>query len=227
MSPGPGPLQHQKVGDAAVVPVPQLAACSPAARPLLTMGAMAASLSETSAASAGRSLGSPAPQTMASSPRPESGADAVGILGGGDHGVDGHQPRAVGQLLGLADLPVQRPEVGFKGTLGEIRLLKARRRRWRGCPCRRRRLPPRPDRPGLTPTPMPPCKMGRGRRLSPDRYCHAASVGLQNGLTAGVQLLEDLPQGLDLMEHTGHLTGHDAAASPCRPQTRPGADRPG
>ena len=58
------------------------------------------------------------------SPRPEGGADAVGVLGGGHHGVDGDQPRTVSQLLGTAHLPVQRPEVGFKGTLGEIRLLK-------------------------------------------------------------------------------------------------------
>lgn len=33
----------------------------------------------------------------------------------------------------------------------------------------------------------------------------------QNGLSAGIQLLKDLAQGPDLMEHTRHLAGHDAA----------------
>ena len=59
------------------------------------------------------------------SPRPEGGADAVGVLGGGHHGVDGDEPRAVGQFLGMAHLPVQCPEVGLEGMPVKIRLLKA------------------------------------------------------------------------------------------------------
>ena len=109
------------------------------------------------------------------SPRPESGADAVGILGGGDHGVDGDQPRAVGQDLGMADLPVQRPEVGLKGTFGEIRLLKAADGGGEG---------PHAAAGGHRPGEAvqtdahahAPLQDREGEGLSPDRYRHAASV---------------------------------------------------
>ena len=174
MPPGLRSLQDQKVGDAAIVPVPQLADQSggPAAaddgrqggiafRHLLRQGRQIPGQSRAADDGVG--------------PRPEGSADAVGILGGGHHGVDGHQARAVGQFLGMADLPVQRPEVGLKGTFGEIRLLKAADGGGEG---------PHAAAGGYRPGKAvqtdahahAPLQDREGEGLSPDRYCHAASV---------------------------------------------------
>ena len=78
----------------------------------------------------------------------------------------------------MADLPVQRPEVGFKGTLGEIRLLKAADGGGEG---------PHAAAGGHRPGKAvqtdahahAPLQDREGEGLSPDRYCHAASVAFR------------------------------------------------
>ena len=52
-------------------------------------------------------------------------ADAVGVLGGGDHGIDGYHSCATGQFLGPPDLRGQGPQVGAFGVSGKIRLPEA------------------------------------------------------------------------------------------------------
>ena len=112
------------------------------------------------------------------SPRPESGADAVGVLGGGDHGVDGDQPRAVGQFLGPADLALQSPEIGFKGMLGKIRLGKAADGGGESPHAAAGGY--RPGKAVQTdPHAHAPLQDREGEGLSPDRYCHAASVAFK------------------------------------------------
>ena len=177
MPPGLRPLQDQKVGDAAIVPVPQLAQ-QPRRPAAADDGGNGGVTVGNFGGQRGEILGQSRTADDGVSPRPESGADAVSILGGGDHGVDGDEPCAVGQNLGMADLPVQRPEVGFKGTLGEIRLLKAADGGGEG---------PHAAAGGYRPGKAvqtdahahAPLQDREGEGLSPDRYRHAASVAFK------------------------------------------------
>ena len=64
-----------------------------------------------------------------------------------------------------------------------------------------------PARPSmLTPMPMPPCKIGTGRDFFPKGHCHIRLVSSSTARPPLIQLLKNLPQGTDLMEHPGHLT---------------------
>ena len=84
----------------------------------------------------------------------------------------------MGQNLGMADLPVQRSEVGFKGSLGEIRLLKAAEGGGEG---------PHAAAGGYRSGKAvqtdahahAPLQDREGEGLSPDRYRHAASVAFK------------------------------------------------
>ena len=105
MSSGLRSLQHHKVRNAAIVPVPQLADQSggPAAADDGGDGGVTVG---NFGGQRGEILGKSRAADDGVGPGPEGSADAVGILGGGHHGVDGHQAHAAGKLLGPADLEV-------------------------------------------------------------------------------------------------------------------------
>ena len=84
----------------------------------------------------------------------------------------------MGQNLGTANLPVQRPEVGLEGMPVKIRLLKAADGGGEG---------PHAAAGGYRPGKAvqtdahahAPLQDREGEGLSPDRYCHAASVAFK------------------------------------------------
>ena len=124
MSAGLGALQYHKVRDAVVVPVPELAdqARGPSAADDGCQGGVALRHLRRNG---GQVLGEPRAADHGVHPRPEGGTDALGVLGGGHHGVDGHETGALGQLLGVLHLALQSPEIGGLGVLLKIRLLEA------------------------------------------------------------------------------------------------------
>ena len=137
---------------------------SPAARPPLTTGARAASLSGTSAAMAGRSRGSPAPQTTASTParRAVRTLSAYWVVATMALMATSPAPwaaslarrtwaaraRRLAPLESVAKSGSSKPQTAVEMVPMPPQAATA--------PARRSRL---------TPTPMPPWRMGRGRCL--------------------------------------------------------------
>ena len=89
----------------------------------------------------------------------DGGADAVRILGGGNHCIDGNHAQPAGQLFGFFDLPFQDAQMAPFGSRSKSGSLKpATAVLMVPMPPQAATAPARPPRD--TPTPMPPCRMG-------------------------------------------------------------------